>query len=128
EEPEALAALVETEGPYLLANGHFALLARALAVLGEPRLVTSPRLTLIHGWVSHTQYQFARTRQAIDWIEAQLEAPDWQALAAEFATLRAQLAINQGDADRAAPLAEQALTLPARYLAATPVTAAAILA
>ncbi|GAA0564744.1 HTH-type transcriptional regulator MalT [Halomonas salifodinae] len=128
EEPGPLAELIETQGPTLLANGHFALLARGLDALGDTRLVTSPRLTLIHGWVSHAQYQFGRTRQAIDWIEAQLEAPEWQALAAEFATLRAQLAINQGDAERAAPLAEAALALPARYLAATPVSAAAILA
>ncbi|MCG6658483.1 HTH-type transcriptional regulator MalT [Halomonas campisalis] len=128
EEPGPLAELIEAQGPTLLANGHFALLARGLATLGDTRLVTSPRLTLIHGWVSHAQYQFARTRQAIDWIEAQLEAPEWQALAAEFATLRAQLAINQGDAERAAPLAEAALALPARYLAATPVSAGAILA
>ncbi len=128
EDHAALAELLETQGPQLLANGHFALLARALAALGDTRLVASPRLTLLLGWVSHAQYQFARTRQAIDWIEALLEEPEWQALAAEFATLRAQLAINQGDAERAAPLAERALTLPARYLDATPVSAAAILA
>ncbi|MDN3558205.1 HTH-type transcriptional regulator MalT [Halomonas maura] len=125
--PDALAALIEDQGPYLLAHGHFALLARALTTLGEPRVGASPRLTLIHGWASHAQSQFDRTAQAIGWIEAQLDEPAWQELAAEFATLRAQLAINQGDAERAAPLAEQALTLPARYLAATPVSAGAIL-
>lgn len=128
EESEGLAGLIETHGPFLLANGHFALLARGLATLGEPRLAASPRLTLLHGWVSHAQFQFDRTRRAIDWIEAQLEEPAWQELAAEFATLRAQFAINRGDAERAAPLVERALTLPARYLTATPLTAAAILA
>lgn len=128
DDPEALRALIEGEGPYLLANGHFALLARALANLGETRIVASPMLTLVYGWVTHAQYQFDRTRRAIEWIEAQLDDPAWQALAAEFATLRAQLAINQGDAERAAPLAERALMLPARYLAATPASAAAILA
>lgn len=127
DDSEALTTLVEAQGPQLLAHGHFALLARALATLGETRLCASPRLTLIHGWVSHAQYQFDRTAQAIGWIEAQLDDPAWQELAAEFATLRAQLAINQGDAERAAPLAEQALTQPARYLAATPVSAGAIL-
>ncbi|UYG07211.1 HTH-type transcriptional regulator MalT [Halomonas sp. M4R1S46] len=127
DDPDALATLIEDQGPYLLAHGHFALLARALATLGEPRVGASPRLTLIHGWVSHAQYLFDRTAQAIGWIEAQLDEPAWQELAAEFATLRAQLAINRGDAERAAPLAEQALTLPARYLAATPVSAGAIL-
>ncbi|MDR5858908.1 HTH-type transcriptional regulator MalT [Halomonas eurihalina] len=127
DDPEVLTALVELQGPHLLAHGHFALLARALATLGEPRIGASPQLTLLHGWVSHAQYQFGRTAQAIGWIEAQLEEPAWQELTAEFATLRAQLAINQGDAERAAPLAEQALTRPARYLAATPVSAGAIL-
>ncbi|MFC3285844.1 HTH-type transcriptional regulator MalT [Litchfieldella rifensis] len=128
DDPEALVALIEEHGPKLLANGHFALLARAMETLGEPRIGALPRLTLIHGWVTHAQYQFARTERAIGWIEAQQEEPAWQELAAEFATLRAQLAINQGDAERAAPLAERALTLPARYLAPTPVSAAAILA
>ncbi|NIC36733.1 HTH-type transcriptional regulator MalT [Halomonas desiderata] len=128
EAPEPLAELLEREGPGLLANGHFSLLARGLATLGDTRLVDSPRLTLLHGWASHAQYHFDRTRQAIGWIEAQLELPEWAELAAEFATLRAQLAINEGDAERAAPLAEQALTLPPRYLATTPLTAAAILA
>ncbi|MFQ3788914.1 HTH-type transcriptional regulator MalT [Halomonas sp. A29] len=127
EEPEPLAELLEQEGPALLANGHFSLLARGLAALGDTRLVGSPKLTLLHGWASHAQYHFDRTRQAIDWIEAQLEEPAWATLAAEFATLRAQLAINEGDAERAAPLAERALTLPPRYLATTPLTAAAIL-
>ncbi|ATJ81486.1 HTH-type transcriptional regulator MalT [Halomonas beimenensis] len=127
DDPGALTALLEAQGPQLLGHGHFALLARALATLGEPCVGASPRLTLIHGWVSHAQYQFDRTAQAIGWIEAQLDEPAWQELTAEFATLRAQLAINQGDAERAAPLAEQALTLPARYLAATPVSAGAIL-
>ncbi|TFH86937.1 HTH-type transcriptional regulator MalT [Billgrantia azerbaijanica] len=127
DHPAALASLLEEQGPCLLANGHFALLARALGALGEARLCSSPRLALLHGWVSHAQYQFERTERAIGWIEAQLDEPAWQALAAEFATLRAQLAINRGDAERAAPLAEQALTLPARYLAATPVSAGAIL-
>ncbi|MFG6177909.1 HTH-type transcriptional regulator MalT [Halomonas sp. THAF12] len=126
DDPEALTALLEAQGPTMLGQGHFALLARALATLGEPRVVASPHLTLLHGWVSHAQYQFDRTAQAIAWIEAQLDEPAWQELAAEFATLRAQLAINRGDAERAAPLAEQALALPARYLAATPVSAGAI--
>jgi LuxR family transcriptional regulator, maltose regulon positive regulatory protein len=128
EVPEALVDLLEREGPTLLANGHFALLARGLATLGDTRLALSPRLTLLHGWASHAQYLFDRTRQAIDWIESQLDEPEWAALAAEFATLRAQLAINEGNAERAAPLAEQALTLPPRYLSTTPLTAAAILA
>lgn len=127
DDPEMLTMLVEGQGPRLLAHGHFALLARALATLGETCLCASPQLTLLHGWVSHAQYQFERTAQAIGWIEAQLDDPAWQALAAEFATLRAQLAINRGDAERAAPLAEQALTQPARYLAVTPVSAGAIL-
>lgn len=127
DDPEGLITLLEAQGPSLLAHGHFALLARALATLGDTCLCASPQLTLLHGWVSHAQFQFDRTAQAIGWIEAQLEEPAWQELAAEFATLRAQLAINQGDAERAAPLAEQALTQPARYLAATPVSAAAIL-
>ncbi|MDI4638649.1 MULTISPECIES: HTH-type transcriptional regulator MalT [Halomonadaceae] len=126
DQPAALATLIEHHGPHLLANGHFALLARAMETLGEARLSASPRLTLIYGWVTHAQYQFDRTERTIGWIEAQLDEPDWQALAAEFATLRAQLAINQGDAERAAPLAQQALTLPAHYLDATPVSAGAI--
>ncbi|RAR61000.1 MULTISPECIES: HTH-type transcriptional regulator MalT [Halomonadaceae] len=126
DHPEALADLIEDHGPHLLAKGHFALLARAMDTLGEPKLSASPRLTLIYGWVTHAQYQYDRTERAIGWIEAQLEEPPWQALAAEFATLRAQLAINRGNAERASPLAEQALTLPARYLDSTPASAAAI--
>nr|WP_163502040.1 HTH-type transcriptional regulator MalT [Halomonas socia] len=127
ETPNDLAALLTSHGPSLLANGHVARLSHALQQLGETRIVTSPELTLLYGWVTHAQFQFDLTARAIGWIEAQLDAPEWQALGAEFATLRAQLAINQGDAERAAPLAEKALTQPARYLASTPVAAAAIL-
>ncbi|MCW4152804.1 HTH-type transcriptional regulator MalT [Halomonas sp. 18H] len=127
EDAEALAKLIESQAPHLLSQGHFALLASGLAMLGETRVSASPYLTLVHGWVSHAQYQFDRTGQAIMWIEAQLDDPEWQVLTAEFATLRAQLAINRGDAEQAAPLAEQALQLPAHYIAATPVSASAIL-
>lgn len=127
EVPEDVASILTAQGPALLASGAYALLAQGFALLGEPRLSTSPEHTLLYGWVSHAQFQFDITARVIDWIEAQLDVPEWQALSAEFATLRAQLAINQGDAERAAPLAEQALALPARYLASTPLTATAIL-
>nr|WP_297458993.1 HTH-type transcriptional regulator MalT [uncultured Halomonas sp.] len=127
DDPEALATLLESQGAHLLANGHFALLAQALETLGEPRLASAPHLALVYGWVAHSQYQFDRVSRALGWAEAQHGESEWQALNAEFTTLRAQLAINQGDAERAAPLAEQALTLPFRYLAATPVSAASIL-
>ncbi|MBT2788416.1 MULTISPECIES: HTH-type transcriptional regulator MalT [unclassified Halomonas] len=127
EAPEGVASLLTAEGPALLARGAYALLAKGFALLGEPRLTTSPELALLYGWVSHAQFQFEIIARVIGWIEAQLHAPEWQLLSAEFATLRAQLAINQGDAERAAPLAEQALAVPARYLASTPLSATAIL-
>lgn len=122
-----VAELIAQQGPSLLANGAYALMAQGLALLGEPRIAAVPALTLMYGWVSHAQFQFERTARAIGWIEAQLESPPWQALNAEFATLRAQLAINQGNAERAAPLAEAALQSPAHYLATTPLTATSIL-
>ena len=122
-----VAGLITQQAPALLANGAYALLAQGLALLGEPRIAAAPALTLVYGWVSHAQFQFERTARAIGWIEAQLTKPPWQAFSAEFATLRAQLAINQGNAERAAPLAEAALAAPAHYLATTPLTATAIL-
>ncbi|WP_035580153.1 HTH-type transcriptional regulator MalT [Halomonas sp. TG39a] len=127
EAPEGVASLLTAEGPALLASGAYALLAKSFALLGEPRLTACPELALLYGWVSHAQFQFDITARVIGWIEAQLNTPEWQRLSAEFATLRAQLAINQGNAERAAPLAEQALAVPARYLASTPLTATAIL-
>lgn len=127
EAPDDVASLLTTQGPALLASGAYALLAKGFALLGEPRLSISPEHTLLYGWVSHAQFQFDIAARVIGWIEAQLHAPEWQLLSAEFATLRAQLAINQGNAERAAPLAEQALAEPARYLASTPLTATAIL-
>ncbi|MED5252041.1 MAG: HTH-type transcriptional regulator MalT, partial [Pseudomonadota bacterium] len=127
ESPEEVASLLVAQGPALLASGAYALLAQGLGLLGEPHISTRPELVLLYGWVSHAQFQFDITARVISWIEAQLEVPEWQVLSAEFATLRAQLAINQGNAERAAPLAEQALAVPARYLASTPLTATAIL-
>ncbi|MCC4291894.1 HTH-type transcriptional regulator MalT [Vreelandella aquamarina] len=127
ESPGDVASLLVSQGPALLASGAYALLAQGLGLLGEPHISTRPELALLYGWVSHAQFQFDITARVISWIEAQLEVPEWQVLSAEFATLRAQLAINQGNAERAAPLAEQALAVPARYLASTPLTATAIL-
>ncbi|MFM9269431.1 HTH-type transcriptional regulator MalT [Halomonas elongata] len=126
-DPETLAALVEAEGPGLLDRGQCAPLARALDALGDARLSASPRLTLLWGWVTHAQYQFSHTERVIGWIEARHDQDEWQELTAEFATLRAQLAINRGEAQHAAPLAEHALNLPATYLPGTPLAAAAIL-
>ncbi|WP_275286312.1 HTH-type transcriptional regulator MalT [Halomonas elongata] len=127
QDPEALATLVEAEGPGLLDRGQCAPLARALDVLGDTRLSASPRLTLLWGWVTHAQYQFAHTERVIGWIEARRDRDEWQALSAEFDTLRAQLAINRGEARHAAPLAERALNLPATYLPGMPLAAATIL-
>ncbi len=127
EAPEDVASLLVSQGSALLASGAYALLAQGLGLIGELTLSKRPELALLYGWVAHAQFQFDTTARVIGWIEAQLEAPEWQLLHAEFATLRAQLAINQGNAERAAPLAEQALAVPARYLATTPLTATAIL-
>lgn len=127
EAPEDVASLLVSQGPALLASGAYALLAQGLGLIGELSLSQRPELALLYGWVSHAQFQFDTTARVIGWIESQLEAPEWQWLHAEFATLRAQLSINQGNAERAAPLAEQALAVPARYLASTPLTATAIL-
>lgn len=127
ETPDDVASLLVSQGPELLASGAYALVAQGLALQGEPQISTCPELALLYGWVSHAQFQFDVTARVISWIEAQLEVPEWQVLRAEFATLRAQLAINQGNAELAAPLAEQALAVPARYLASTPLTATSIL-
>ena len=127
EAPEDVASLLVPQGSALLASGAYALLAQGLGLIGELSLSKRPELALLYGWVAHAQFQFDTTARVIGWIEAQLEAPEWQLLHAEFATLRAQLAINQGNAERAAPLAEQALAVPARFLATTPLTATAIL-
>ncbi|WP_422102275.1 HTH-type transcriptional regulator MalT [Vreelandella sp.] len=127
EAPEDVASLLVSQGAALLASGAYALLAQGLGLIGELTLSKRSELALLYGWVAHAQFQFDTTARVIGWIEAQLEAPEWQLLHAEFATLRAQLAINQGNAERAAPLAEQALAVPARFLATTPLTATAIL-
>lgn len=122
-----LESLLIDQGATLLAMGQFSLLAHALATLGEPRLANRPKLVLLYGWVAHSQYQFERVSRCLSWAENQVEKEEWKTLDAELITLQAQLAINQGDAKRAAPLAERALSLPARYLAATPISAASIL-
>ncbi|WP_434985243.1 HTH-type transcriptional regulator MalT [Vreelandella zhaodongensis] len=127
EDLDDVSSLMVTQGPVLIGRGAYALLAQGFTLLGEPRLSMDPKLTLLYGWVSHAQFQFDIATRVIGWIEAQLSAQEWQALHPEFATLRAQLAINQGNAELAAPLAEQALAQPARYLASTPLTATAIL-
>lgn len=127
EDLDDVSSLMITQGPVLIGRGAYALLAQGFTLLGEPRLSMDPKLTLLCGWVSHAQFQFDVATRVIGWIEAQLNEQEWQLLHPEFATLRAQLAINQGNAELAAPLAEQALAQPARYLASTPLIATAIL-
>lgn len=131
-DPQRVAQILETHGRHFYRQGRLELLQRCLAVLPESRVAESPLFTLLQAWASQNQYQ---SDQVERWLQAgeavqreQFSAEQWQRIEAEYQAVRAQVAINQGDQQRAMAFARQALVLEPLTMRTSRMAALSVLA
>lgn len=112
---ETVAKLLEQHGWSFYQQGQLQLLQQALANLADNVIASSARLTMLAAWIAQGQYQYAEVALLLKRAEVilpqQLEANQWQIVEGEFATVQAQVAMNQDHPEQAHQLAAKALAL-----------------
>ncbi|KPP98973.1 HTH-type transcriptional regulator MalT [Marinobacter sp. HL-58] len=131
DDPERITRVLTVHGQKFFTEGQFMLLQRCLDALPQDVIARDPTLTLLRAWVAQGQYQFDEVENWLSAAEARLAASmteDTQrAVYAEFSAIRAQVAMNYGDGERALVLAREAIDQEARYLPTSRVAAASVI-
>lgn len=131
EDPGRITRVLTHHGRKFFTEGQFSLLQRCLDALPQEIIADDPTLTLLRAWVAQGQYKFDEVENWLSAAEARLKASmseDTQrAVHGEFSAIRAQVAMNYGDGDRALSLAREAIEQEARYLPTSRVAAASVI-
>lgn len=131
DDPERITRVLTLHGRKFFTEGQFILLQRCLDALPQDIIAQDPTLTLLRAWVAQGQYQFEDVENWLSAAEARLAASmteDTQrAVYGEFSAIRAQVAMNYGDGERALALAREAIDQEARYLPTSRVAAASVI-
>ncbi|MFY3773293.1 HTH-type transcriptional regulator MalT [Marinobacter salsuginis] len=131
EDPERITRVLSIHGRKFFTEGQFHLLQRCLDTLPQEIIAEDPTLTLLRAWVAQGQYKFDEVENWLSAAEARLRASlneDTQrAVHGEFSAIRAQVAMNYGDGERALTLAREAIEQEARFLPTSRVAAASVI-
>ncbi len=131
EDPERINRVLSLHGRKFFTEGQFILLQRCLDALSQDQIAQDPTLTLLRAWVAQGQYKFDEVENWLSAAENRLQASmseDTQkAVHGEFSAIRAQVAMNYGDGDRALILAREAIEQEARFLPTSRVAAASVI-
>lgn len=131
DDPDRITEVLSIHGRKFFTEGQFTLLQRCLDTLPQEVIARDPTLTLLRAWVAQGQYKFDEVENWLSAAEAQVQASmsaDTQrAVHGEFSAIRAQVAMNYGDGDRALALAREAIEQEARYLPTSRVAAASVI-
>ncbi|HEY9120602.1 MAG TPA: HTH-type transcriptional regulator MalT, partial [Marinobacter sp.] len=126
-----ITRVLTVHGRKFFTEGQFILLQRCLDALPQDVIAQDPTLTLLRAWVAQGQYQFDDVENWLSAAESRLAASmteDTQrAVYGEFSAIRAQVAMNYGDGERALALAQEAIDQEARYLPTSRVAAASVI-
>lgn len=130
EDPERITRVLTLHGRKFFTEGQFNLLQRCLDALPQSVIAEDPTLTLLRAWVAQGQYKFDEVENWLSAAEARLQAvmneESQRAVHGEFSAIRAQVAMNYGDSERALVLAREAVELEAQYLPTSRVAAASV--
>lgn len=131
DDPERITRVLTLHGRKFFTEGQFILLQRCLDALPQDVIARDPTLTLLRAWIAQGQYQFDDVENWLSAAESRLAASmteDTQrAVYGEFSAIRAQVAMNYGDGERALVLAREAIDQEARYLPTSRVAAASVI-
>ena len=93
----------------LFNQSELALLEKSLNTLPWETLQDNPKLVLLQAWLMQSQHRFSEVNSLLARFEHSSKCEIDTVLQGEFNAVRAQVAINNGDADEAERLAQQAL-------------------
>ncbi|EON92881.1 transcriptional regulator MalT [Marinobacter lipolyticus SM19] len=128
---DRITRVLTAHGRKFFTEGQFTLLQRCLDTLPQDIIAQAPTLTLLRAWVAQGQYKFDEVENWLSAAEARLQASmndDTQrAIEGEFSAIRAQVAMNYGDHERALVLATEAINQEARFLPTSRVAAASVI-
>lgn len=131
EDPERITRVLKNHGRQFFTEGQFSLLQRCLDALPQEVIADDPTLTLLRAWVAQGQYQFDEVEKwlaaAENKLQASMSQDDQRTVHGEFSAVRAQVAMNYGDSERALTLAHEAMEQEARYLPTSRVAAASVI-
>ena len=131
DDADRITRVLTIHGRKFFTEGQFILLQRCLDALPQDVIAQDPTLTLLRAWVAQGQYKFDEVENWLSAAETRLEASmteDTQrAVHGEFSAIRAQVAMNYGDGERALALAREAIDQEARYLPTSRVAAASVI-
>jgi LuxR family maltose regulon positive regulatory protein len=123
--------VLNVHGRKFFTEGQFSLLQRCLDSLPQNVIAEDPTLTLLRAWVAQGQYKFDEVENWLSAAETRLKSvmseASQKAVHGEFSAIRAQVAMNYGDADRALTLAREAVEMEAEYLPTSRVAAASVM-
>lgn len=126
-----ITRVLTAHGRKFFTEGQFSLLQRCLDSLPQDIIAEDPTLTLLRAWVAQGQYKFDEVENWLSAAETRLQASmneDTQrAVHGEFSAIRAQVAMNYGDGERALVLAREAIEQEARFLPTSRVAAASVI-
>jgi LuxR family maltose regulon positive regulatory protein len=130
--PQRVAQVLESHGRQFYRQGRLSLLQQCLEALPESAIAGSPLFTLLQAWVSQNQYQFDQVERCFKAGEQALQEScserEWARIEGEFKAVRAQVAMNQGDEQKAIALAREALAVEPMIMRTSKVAALSALA
>lgn len=131
DDPERITRVLNIHGRKFFTEGQFSLLQRCLDSLPQSVIAEDPTLTLLRAWVAQGQYKFDEVENWLSAAETRLKSvmseASQKAVHGEFSAIRAQVAMNYGDASRALTLAREAVEMEAEYLPTSRVAAASVM-
>ncbi|MBU3059749.1 HTH-type transcriptional regulator MalT [Pseudomonas indica] len=131
-DPLRVGQVLQAHGRQFYRQGRLSLLKRCLEVLPAESIAESPLFTLLQAWISQNQLRFDEAER---WLaageqvqQARFSAEEWVRLGADYKAVRAQIAIAQGDQQRAMSLVHEALTCEPLVMRTSRVVAMSVLA
>lgn len=125
-----VASILLNHGNLLYSHGQLTLLGQCLSHLPADQINRQPVLTLLQAWVDQGCHKFHEAESWLNNAEAVLEPiyseEEWERLQADFCAVRAQLAINFGQADKALEFAKQAQSASASHIPTSGVSAQSV--
>lgn len=130
-DPERIRQVLDEHGRKFFTEGQFSLLQKCLDALPQSFISENPTFTLLRAWVAQGQYKFDEVEDWLSAAENHLKATmseeQQKAIHGEFSAIRAQVAMNYGNGNRALALASEAVEQDARYLPTSRVAAASVM-
>lgn len=131
KDEERITQLLLDRGRQFFTEGQLSLLQRSLNALPQETIASDPILTLLRAWIAQNHYRFHDVEHWLAAAERNLpsdqDSESLDAIQSEFDAVRAQVAMNMGDPERALTLANSALTHEARYLPSSKVAASSVI-